>query len=334
MFRFGVSLFRISPEAARRRKILSPRIADVGFGRTYIPHVRRGLDTFSLNTHRAGRHGRRIRILQQLLDPSLRLVVIAFAEVFIADLPLCIDEIFGGPVLIVKRIPDLVVAVQRNRIGYAEFLNCLLHVRHLLFEVELRRVHPKYHQTAVLILLRPRTHIGHRTNAVDTRVVPEVDEDHLPLQLFRRQLLGVDPSRRSRQAIQRRAPHDALRVLCSCRRANNTAAQHSSNRAQDRQATQLPAGTSAHRFDLLSPPTLHTDSRLRFASSSPNGQPPVRPATWDWPVESSPSALPDRAALALWRRSWPRRRWSISQYAVAPCRSAAPPILRLHRDRS
>src|SRR6185437_6029685 len=76
------------------------------------------------------------------------------------------------------------------------------------------------------------------------------------------------------------------------------------------------------------------ESRLRFASSSPNGQPPVRPATWDWPVESSPSALPDRAALALWRRSWPRRRWSISQYAVAPCRSAAPPILRLHRDRS
>lgn len=53
---------------------------------------------------------------EQLLNDLFGVRVIAFAEMVIANLSLCIDEIMRRPVLIIQRASDGVVVVDGDRI--------------------------------------------------------------------------------------------------------------------------------------------------------------------------------------------------------------------------
>ena len=57
------------------------------------------------------------RVGQQLPDGLLRSVVIAFAEMMIANLSGRIDEIVGGPILIFETLPDRIVIIEGDRVG-------------------------------------------------------------------------------------------------------------------------------------------------------------------------------------------------------------------------
>jgi hypothetical protein len=65
---------------------------------------------------------------QQLPDDLFRFLIIAFAEVVAANLSRRIDEIMGGPILIVEALPDRIVVIQRHRIGDSEFADRATHV--------------------------------------------------------------------------------------------------------------------------------------------------------------------------------------------------------------
>src|SRR5215472_4550695 len=113
MFGFDIVLHGATLEVARRRKARGPLEPDIGLRRTNISHIRRRLNTLFLNVHGARRHGCSTRLLQQLLYPPLGLVILPFAEVFVAHPSFGIDEVFSWPGLIVERIPDLVATVER-----------------------------------------------------------------------------------------------------------------------------------------------------------------------------------------------------------------------------
>jgi hypothetical protein len=76
------------------------------------------------------------RVRDQLLDHLLRPRIIALAEMVVADTPLGINEILGGPVLVVEGTPDRVVAVDRDRIGDLQILYRLADIAHVLLESE------------------------------------------------------------------------------------------------------------------------------------------------------------------------------------------------------
>ena len=162
-----------------------------------------------MNNDCAGWHGCCVRLCEQLLNPSLGLVVLALAEVLVAHLAGGIDEVVGRPVFIVECVPDGVVAVERDGIRDGKLLHGLLHVGHLLLEVELRRVDANDHQAAVLVLLRPGADVGNGAQAVDAGVGPEVDEDDLSFELLRGQRRRVDPAGRAGEAVERGAANNA-----------------------------------------------------------------------------------------------------------------------------
>ena len=204
-----------------------------------------------MNNDCAGRHGCCVRLFQQLLDPSLGLVVLPLAEVLVAHLAGCIDKVMGRPVFIVECVPDGVVAVERDGVRDGKLLHGLLHVGQLLLEVELRRVDADDHQAAVLVLFRPGADVGNRAQAVDTGVGPEVDEDDLSFELLRGQRRRVDPGGRAGEAVERGAANNAGGVLRFEQR--DAATQEYSDRGYSGQSYLSPAGC---RWHLVYPPSV------------------------------------------------------------------------------
>ena len=124
----------------------------------------------------------------------------------VTDLPPGVDEVVGGPVLVLERPPDGELIVHGDRIGDSKALDVLADVGLGLLKGELGRVHADHHQTLVLVLLSPGTDVGDGTDAVDAGVGPEIDHHHLALQLLGRERRGVDPGRRPGQ--RRHHPFD------------------------------------------------------------------------------------------------------------------------------
>src|SRR5580700_7830895 len=94
-----------------RGEILGLAISDICFGRSPIRPVRSGLDS-------NGGYASRIRseascpvFLQEFLDDPLDVAIIAFPKVVVPNSPFRVDEILGGPILVIKRLPDLIFAV-------------------------------------------------------------------------------------------------------------------------------------------------------------------------------------------------------------------------------
>ena len=82
-------------------------------------------------------------------------VVLALAEVMLANASARIDEVERGPVLVLERAPDRVVVVDHDRILDPHLLHGAAHVVDVLFERELGCVHAD-HDEPLPVLLRPR----------------------------------------------------------------------------------------------------------------------------------------------------------------------------------
>ena len=101
----SVGMVRVSFNPALRGEVVGSSIANVGFLRADIVHVGCGFSALAVDGSDGCRHWLRVSFLQQFLDPPFRLVVLTLAEVFVANLAPGIDEVVGGPVLIVKGVP-------------------------------------------------------------------------------------------------------------------------------------------------------------------------------------------------------------------------------------
>ena len=204
--------------AAGRREVLGTLVADIGLRRLQVAPDRRRLP----------RRGHRPRPVvadvagaglgQQLLDDPFRLLVVAFAELMMPDVPLRIDEVERRPIFVVERAPYRIVAVDRDRIVDPHVLRGPAHVVDVVLEGELGRVHADHHQPLIPVFLGPGADIGKRAQPVDAGVGPEVDEDDFSAQTGRRQRRRVEPTGRAaersaarlRQAVSRRSRHAAV----------------------------------------------------------------------------------------------------------------------------
>src|SRR6266446_5232091 len=94
-----------------RGEILGLAISDICFGRSPIHPVRSGLDSNSGYASRVRIESSCSVFLQELLDGALDVAIIAFPKVVVPNSSLRVDEILGGPVLVVKGSPDPILAV-------------------------------------------------------------------------------------------------------------------------------------------------------------------------------------------------------------------------------
>ena len=120
----------------------------------------------------------------------------------VPDSPFRVRDVHGGPVVVVERVPDREVGVERDRILDAHVLRGPADVVGVVLERELRRVDADDDQALIHVLLVPRADVAERAQPVDARVRPEVDEHDLPAQAVRGERLGVEPAGRALEAGQ------------------------------------------------------------------------------------------------------------------------------------
>ena len=114
---------KVSPvefESARRREVFGRASSQYRFQESGLPAIDCGC-TFPVNIDAAHGHRFCVCFFEQLLNPAFGLFILAFAEVLVAHFPRRIDEVMGRPVLIVERIPDCMIAVERDRIRIPNF---------------------------------------------------------------------------------------------------------------------------------------------------------------------------------------------------------------------
>src|SRR6202011_2197492 len=145
-------------KSSGRCQTLGAAIADIGFGRSdlvawWCPDSVRGY------VNRAAPQSGGSIVLQKLLDDTFGLAVISLAEVVITNSPFPIDEVVCRPVFVVERLPNPVVAIDRDRVGNVQIARCPFYVRVYFLERELRRMHTDHHQTRILIFCRPGLHV-------------------------------------------------------------------------------------------------------------------------------------------------------------------------------
>src|SRR4029077_12370723 len=86
-----------------------------------------------------------------------------------------------------------IVVIDRHRVAHAELLYRAAHVRLVLLEGKLRRVHADDDESAILVTLVPGLQVRQRTQAVDAGVGPEVDQYDLAAQTLPREWRGIEP---------------------------------------------------------------------------------------------------------------------------------------------
>src|SRR6266404_519222 len=119
---------------------------------------------------------------QQLLNNQFGLFVFALTELMMSNMPLCIDEIEGRPVLVIESTPYSVVTVDRDRVIDPHPLHRLANPLDVFLDIKFRRVHADHHQASILVPLGPRSNIGKGAAPIDTGIGPEVDQDDFPAQ--------------------------------------------------------------------------------------------------------------------------------------------------------
>src|SRR5438093_11313986 len=119
------------------------------------------------------------------------------------DPTLGVDEVKRRPVVIGECLPDLVVAVDGDRIVDLPRLYRPPDVVEVVLEREFRRVHPDRHEPLVPVPMRPGSVVSLRAQPVDAGVGPELNHDHLAAKTARRQTLGVEPCDRPAEGRHR-----------------------------------------------------------------------------------------------------------------------------------
>src|SRR5580692_8868890 len=98
----------------KRGKILGLAISDICFRRSPIRPVRSGLDSNTGYARRVRNESSCSVFPQEFLDRALDVAIIAFPKVVVPNAPFRVDEILGGPILIIKRLPDPSLAVDSD----------------------------------------------------------------------------------------------------------------------------------------------------------------------------------------------------------------------------
>src|SRR2546421_1452253 len=130
---------------------------------------------------------------QQLLNNQFGLFVFALTELMMSNLPLCIDEIQGWPVLVIESTPYPVVTVDRDRVIDSHLICRLANALDVLLDVKFRRVHADHHQPSILVPLGPRSNVGKCASPIDTGIGPEVDQYDFSAQTSSGQRWRVEP---------------------------------------------------------------------------------------------------------------------------------------------
>src|SRR5258708_34457963 len=92
---------------------------------------------------------------QQLLDNHFRLLVFAFAEVVMPDVPLRVGEVEGGPVVVSEGTPYRIVVIDRDRVTDPYGLDGPADVIGVLLKWDLRCVHADHAQPVVGVSVGP-----------------------------------------------------------------------------------------------------------------------------------------------------------------------------------
>lgn len=156
-------------------------VADVGFGRL---HILAGgcFDPVGGNSNQAPVHAVGAVFFQKFLYGALRLAIFAFPEVVITNSSIPIDEVLGRPVMVVERLPNPAIAVDRNWVNKIQIANSVFYVDTFSLKRELGRMNTDHNQARVLILCRPAFQVGLRPQRVDAGVRPNIDQHNLAAQ--------------------------------------------------------------------------------------------------------------------------------------------------------
>ena len=188
--------------ATRRGEAPALLVAEVGLGRLQVGPVGLGLEALGGDGDDVVGDAFASGLAQQALDDHLALGVSALAEVVVPDPALRVGDVDGGPVVVGERLPDRVVAVERDRVLDAHVRRRPAHVLDVAFERELGRVDADHDQPLIRVSLGPGADVGERPEPVDARVRPEVGEHDLPLQVGGGERRRVEPAGRSVEARQ------------------------------------------------------------------------------------------------------------------------------------
>src|SRR5690349_17205156 len=102
----------------------------------------------------------------------------------VSNVALAIDNIQGGPVMIVEGIPDFVLRVDRDGVGDGLFLHGQPDVLEFLLKTEFRCMNPDNYQPAIAVPVCPRSQIRKGASPVNAGVSPKVDDHHFSAQLI------------------------------------------------------------------------------------------------------------------------------------------------------
>src|ERR1700722_8033 len=177
-----------------RGEILGLAIPDIGFGRSHIGPVRSGLDSNSGYVRRVRSDTRCSVFLQEFLDDALDFAVIALPKVVVPDSPFRVDEILGGPILVIERLPDRRLAVDGHRKSNIQIAHGILYVYRFVLERKLRRVHSDHYKARIIIFRRPASQVWQWSNGVDAGVSPEINEGNFSAKRLAAQGNGIEPA--------------------------------------------------------------------------------------------------------------------------------------------
>ena len=108
-----------------------------------------------------------IGVGEQLPDQVLGDVVVALAELDVANGPVRVDQILGRPVAVAVVRPRRQIVVERDRVGDAQIGRAADHVALDLLERVLGAVHPDDLQSRILVLVVPVDDVRNGALAVD-----------------------------------------------------------------------------------------------------------------------------------------------------------------------
>ena len=173
--------------------MLGALVAQVGLRGAHVAPIRRDFEPAGVGRDEVAADVALPGLGEQLLDGPFRLLVRTLAVVVVADAPLGVGEVEGGPVVVHERIPDRIVVVDRDRVGHPHVREGAADVGEVVLEGELGGMHADDDQALIPVLLGPGAEIGEGAQPVDAGVGAEVDEDDMAAQIGGGEGRGVEP---------------------------------------------------------------------------------------------------------------------------------------------
>src|SRR5215467_3684872 len=164
------------------RKALGALIADIVFWRTQALPISSSFNTTAIDGDQFLADASGTAFDKQFLNEPFRLLVVALAEVVMAQSPLGVDKIESWPILVLECAPYREIIVDRDRIRQSHVLHGTANVIDIPLEWELGGVHPNHDQSEILVLLRPSANVWSCAQPVDAGIGPDIDEDDFSTQ--------------------------------------------------------------------------------------------------------------------------------------------------------